>query len=126
MQSEKPDITAILEHYGATVPVRIGWAKMKCPFHNDSHASAAVNLNENIFKCHGCQMKGDGYAIIISKEGVEFLEAVNIAKRILDSCGKVLPQRPARSGGLPRRTGYNDGTRPENALGRRARTAHGS
>ena len=126
MRSEKPDITAILEHYGATVPVRIGWAKMKCPFHNDSHASAAVNLSENIFKCHGCQMKGDGYAIIISKEGVEFLEAVNIAKRILDSCGKVLPQRSARGGGLPRRTGNYIRTSHEGSLGRRARTANGA
>ena len=126
MQSEKPDITAILEHYGATVPVRLGWAKMKCPFHNDSHASAAVNLSENIFKCHGCQMKGDGYAIIISKEGVEFLEAVNIAKRILDACGKVLPQRATRGRGLPRRTGNHFRASNEGSIGRRARTANGA
>ena len=126
MLNEKPDITAVLEHYGANVPVRMGWAKMKCPFHEDSHASSAVNLNENIFKCHGCQMKGDGYAIIMAKEGVEFLEAVNIAKRILDSCGKVLPQRPARGGGLPRRTGNYSGSSEESGIGRRARSSNGS
>lgn len=126
MLNEKPDITAILENYGATVPVRMGWAKMKCPFHEDSHASSAVNLGENIFKCHGCQMKGDGYAIIMAKEGVEFLEAVNIAKRILDSCGKVLPQRSARGGGLSRRTRNNNGGSGTRTLGRRARTADGT
>lgn len=124
--NEAPDITTILEYYGAVVPTRGGWAKLKCPFHDDSHASAAVNLRDNIFKCHGCQYKGDAYAIIMLKEGVGFREAITLAKGIFDQSGKVLPQRPARSGGIPRRTGYNNGTRTENALGRRARTAHGS
>lgn len=124
--SDKPDITCILEHYGARVPTRNGWAKMKCPFHEDSHASAAVNLEDNIFRCHGCQMKGDGYSIIKAKEGVEFREAVSIAKRILNESGKVLPQRITRSGGLPRRTGYNAGTSNQSAIGRRARAINGS
>ena len=126
MNEDKPDITTILEYYGAQVPTRSGWAKMKCPFHSDSHASAAVNLRDNIFKCHGCQYKGDGYAIIMQKEGVGFREAITLAKGIFDQSGKVLSQRPARSGGLPRRTGYNIGASPENALGRRARAANGS
>ena len=124
--NDAPDITTILEYYGAVVPTRSGWAKLKCPFHDDSHASAEVNLRDNIFKCHGCQYKGDAYAIIMLKEGVGFREAITLAKGIFDQSGKVLPQRPARSGGIPRRTGYNNGTRPENALGRRARAAHGS
>ena len=126
MIQDKPDITTILEYYGAQVPTRSGWAKLKCPFHDDSHASAAVYLKENIFKCHGCQYKGDAYAIIMQKEGVNFREAVTLAKRIFDQSGKVLPQRTTRSGGLPRRTGYNSGAGPEDALGRRARAAHGS
>jgi DNA primase len=126
MSQDKPDITTILEYYGARVPTRSGWAKLKCPFHDDSHASAAVNLKENIFKCHGCQYKGDAYAIIMQKEGVNFREAITLAKRIFDQSGKVLPQRTARSGGLPRRTGDLSGASPADALGRRARAAHGS
>ena len=126
MSQDKPDITTILEYYGAQVPTRSGWAKLKCPFHDDSHASAAVHLKDNIFKCHGCQYKGDAYAIIMQKEGVNFREAITLAKRIFDQSGKVLPQRTARSGGLPRRTGDLSGTGPANALGRRARAAHGS
>ena len=125
--SDSPDITCILEYYGAErVPSRKGWAKMKCPFHEDSHASAAVNLDSNIFRCHGCQMKGDGFSIIKAKEGVEFREAISIAKRILDQSGKVLPQRTTRSGGLPRRTGYNSGTSNQSAIGRRARASNGA
>lgn len=126
MSQDKPDITTILEYYGARVPTRSGWAKLKCPFHDDSHASAAVNLKENIFKCHGCQYKGDAYAIIMQKEGVGFREAVTFAKGIFDQSGKVLPQRTTRSGGLPRRTGNLSGSGPSDALGRRARAAHGS
>ena len=73
---EKPDISVILEHYGATVPTRRGWFSIKCPFHDDSHASASANTDDGAFCCHACQMKGDGYAIIMNKEGVEFREAI--------------------------------------------------
>ena len=126
MKYDKPDIAVILEHYGARVPERRGWFSMKCPFHDDSHASASATRDDNAFCCFACQYKGDGYAIIMQKEGVEFREAINIAQRIFDQSGKVLSQRPARSGGLPRRTGYNIGSGPENALGRRARAVNGS
>lgn len=110
MKQDKPDIAVILEHYGAHVTTRRGWFSMKCPFHNDSHASATVSLDDNAFACFACQMKGDGYGIIMKKEGVGFIEAVNITKRIFDQSGKALPQRTTRSGGLPRRTGNNSGT----------------
>ena len=122
---DNPNIVGILEHYGATVPTRRGWAKMKCPFHNDSHASSAVNTDENIFKCHGCTYKGNGYAIIMLKEGVSFHEAITIAQGIADSRGEVLPQRVARGGRLSRRTRYNYGTGDEGSLGRRARALNG-
>ena len=47
---EKHSIAPILEHYGGkTIPDRYGWQKIKCPFHDDSHASATVNLEENAF-----------------------------------------------------------------------------
>jgi len=123
---DKVNIVPILEHYGAVVPTRSGWAKMKCPFHNDSHASAAVHLEDNVFKCHGCQYKGDAYAIIMQKEGVGFREAITIAKGIFDSRGEVLPQRTARGRGLSRRAGSHFGTGNQGSLGRRIRTANGS
>lgn len=126
MKNEKPDITAILEYYGGTVMTRRGWSKMKCPFHEDSHASAAVNLDENVFKCHGCQMKGDGYGIIMQKEGVGFIEAISIAERVLNQSGKALPQRTSRGGGLPRRTGNNTRASNQSSLGRRARALNGA
>jgi hypothetical protein len=60
-------------------------------------------------------MKGDGYAIIMQKEGVEFREAINIAERIFNQSGKVLPQRSTRGGGLSRRTRNNNGSQATSA-----------
>ena len=125
MKYDKPSIGAILEHYGARVPTRHGWFSMKCPFHEDSHASASANTEENAFCCFACQMKGDGFAIIMAKEGVKFNEAINIAKGILNARGEVLPQRVARGGRLSRRTRYNYGTGDEGSLGRRVRAVNG-
>ena len=121
MKQDKPDISVILEYYGARVHTRRGWFSMKCPFHDDSHASASVSLDDNAFACFACQMKGDGYGIIMKKEGVEFIEAVNIAKRIFDQSGKALPQRTTRSGGIPRRTGNHLGTSNQDASRGRTR-----
>lgn len=126
MKQDKPDISVILEYYGARVHTRRGWFSIKCPFHDDSHASATVSLDNNAFACFACQMKGDGYGIIMKKEGVEFIEAVNIAKRIFDQSGKALPQRTTRSGGIPRRTGHHAGAGNSNASGRRARAISGA
>lgn len=126
VNDENPNITAILEHYGATVPTRGGWAKMKCPFHNDSHASAAVNLQDNLFKCHGCQYKGSGYKIIMDKEGVSFREAISIAEGILNQSGQVLPRRTGRGGRISGRSGHNNGTSDSRTLGRRLRAVNGS
>ncbi len=126
MKYDKPSISAILEHYGATVPTRRGWFSMKCPFHNDSHASASATTDDNAFCCFACQMKGDGYSIIMQKEGVEFREAITIAEGILNARGEVLPQRSARGRGISRRTRHNNGGSDTRTLGRRARTADGA
>lgn len=123
MTLEKPDITLILEHFGATrVPTRRGWFSMKCPFHDDGHASATANRDENVFCCFACQIKGDGFAIIMQREGVKFREAVNIAKGILESRGEVLRERNPRSGGLPRRARNQSRGSEEGRIGRRARS----
>lgn len=121
MKQNKPDISVVLEYYGANIRTRRGWHSIKCPFHDDSHASASVSLDENAFTCFACQIKGDAYGIIMKREGVQFNEAVNIAKRIFDQSGKALPQRITRSGGLPRRTRDNSGAGNRHASGGRAR-----
>jgi DNA primase len=81
---EKPSIEEYLRYIGAEVPsVGSGWRKMKCCFHLDSHASAAVNYDKNAFVCHGCGVKGDVYSLIMYKEGVNFREAKQFAETVL-------------------------------------------
>lgn len=84
--SEKHSVAAILIHYGLeNVPDRLGWQKVKCPFHGDTHASASVNIQENAFKCFACEMAGDTYKLIMMKEGVDFREAYALAETIAGS-----------------------------------------
>ncbi len=80
---DKHSIAAYLEQLGATLPgVGHGWRKMKCPFHGDKHASAAINYDENRFKCFGCEVQGDVYDLIIHREGGNYIEAIKFAESI--------------------------------------------
>ena len=81
---EKPSIEEYLNYIGADTPARSsGWRKMKCCFHIDTHASAAVNFDKNAFVCHGCGVKGDTYSLIMYKEGGDYREALKFAEEFL-------------------------------------------
>jgi DNA primase len=83
---EKPSIEEYLNYVGAATPAKgSGWRKMKCPFHDDSHASAAVNYDKNAFVCHGCGIKGDTYSLIMDRERINYREAVQFAASVLTS-----------------------------------------
>ena len=80
---DKHSIAAYLEHIGATLPaVGHGWRKMKCPFHGDRHASAAINYEKNRFKCFGCEAQGDVYDLIRYRQGGSYSEALKFAENI--------------------------------------------
>jgi DNA primase len=84
--TEKPSIEEYLNYIGAATPAMgSGWRKMKCPFHDDSHASAAVNYDKNAFVCHGCGIKGDTYSLIMDRERINYREAVQFAASVLTS-----------------------------------------
>lgn len=114
-------IKDVLEHYGAKIPDRNGWSSIRCPFHDDTHKSATVNIRENVFCCFACQIKGDTYRIIMEREGLGFNEAIKFAERISGQSIQVLRSRNTRSRGLPRRTGDYFGDSEESGIGRRAR-----
>lgn len=108
----KHSIEDILRHYGGELPYgRSGWVKMRCPFHDDSHASASVNLQENQFKCFACDASGDPYDLISSQEGLNFVEAVKFAERISPTGGAVVLPKRGTGGKLSRRKGSDIGRR---------------
>jgi len=80
---DKHNVADYLKHLGAKVPSRgNGWRKMKCPFHDDSNASAAINFDANRFKCFGCEVSGDIYDLIKHERGGTLSEAIEFAQTI--------------------------------------------
>jgi len=120
---QKPSIEEYLNYIGAAVPAHgAGWRKMKCPFHDDSHASAAVNYDGGAFICHGCGIKGDVYKLIQHKEGVNYREAIKFAETILVTSDTTVRKQDRNSRRVSRST-ESIGRRSKNfSLGRSRRT----
>lgn len=60
------------------------WHAVKCPFHGDRAASASYNPSLQRFKCHACDVGGDGYDLIQQVERCDFMTALARATEI---CG---------------------------------------
>lgn len=92
---EKLNIVEVLLYYGAKnlkQDVR-GWRKLNCPFHSDSVASATYSTKANAFNCFGCGVKGDGYKIVMEREGIGFREAYLFAEeKFTRSSGEIQPK----------------------------------
>lgn len=46
----------------------------KCPFHDDRTAS--LNIKNNFYHCHGCNISGDTIDFLMKRDGLTFKEAV--------------------------------------------------
>jgi DNA primase len=77
-------IDILLEYYGGDVPSGRGWRSMVCPFHGDTVASASINLDEDRFRCHGCDVGGDVVDVVRTIEGLGFKEALEWFQRVFD------------------------------------------
>lgn len=98
---DKHSIAAYLEYLGASVPaIGHGWRKIKCLFHDDGHASAGINFDEQRFKCHGCGVSGDVYDLIMYKEGGNYREAVQFAEAISPTGNTRIYKKHTPSNGL--------------------------
>ena len=106
-------IEGVLDKYEVEFnPDRENNQKVKCPFHEDTHASASVNLGEGVFKCFGCEASGDAIALLMTQEGMEFREAKRVAQELADRAGTSVSRSSDTGGGfLPRRSGHRPGRR---------------
>jgi DNA primase len=101
MDNQKHSIAEYLAYLGAALPQQgHGWRKIKCPFHQDSHASAGVNFDEQRFKCHGCGVGGDVYDLIMEKEGGTYIEAIKFAESISLTGNRDIQSKHSSSNGL--------------------------
>ena len=66
--------------YDEPVPSGYNWISVHCinPEHVDEEESASVNPIEGAYKCHGCGLRGDAYAILQALEGVDFKASVSV------------------------------------------------
>ncbi|MEM0326887.1 MAG: AAA family ATPase [Desulfurococcaceae archaeon] len=72
----------LTEERGGRVYYEKGWAIMLCPFHNDTHPSLAVNLENGRFHCKACGETGTIIKLVEGIYGIERAEAVNLLKRL--------------------------------------------
>ncbi len=74
------------------------WKPVNCPFHNDRMASATVNLETQVFVCHGCEIKGDAVALIRKVKKCTHRQAMAIAGPLgaLGTLGTQEPQARTR------------------------------
>jgi DNA primase len=105
-----PDIVSVLKHYGANVNRTSGQVNIKCPFHNDSHASASFNTRDNIFNCFACGMQGNSIQIIAKQERCDIREAKSIAEGITGQSSTQVRGEYTSGGRLPRKSGHKSGS----------------
>ena len=109
----KPDIGAVLEHYGVTVLDRHGWVPCRCVIHEDSHSSAAYNIDKQAYNCLVCNLLGDVYDLVSRKEDIrEFRDVKQRAETIANGRSTAV-SRKSHDGNslLPQRSGDNKGSR---------------
>lgn len=88
----RPDIADLLDHYGV-----IGHRRMvPCPLHEDRTPSCSINYEKSLFNCFSCGEGGDSWSLIMKREGLDFEQAQDWAKKELSFKG---------SGPAPRKGG---------------------
>lgn len=88
-------IEGVLDFYGVEYDdAKSGNQKVLCPFHDDTVASASVNLDLGLFNCYGCPVAGDAIELLMDQEGLDFLEAKRRAEELAGDADRPLSRRP--------------------------------
>jgi len=64
---KKIKISQVLKHYG----LKPKGKKVVCPFHDDKDPSLSFSDEKNVWKCWGCEAKGDIIELVRRLEGVK-------------------------------------------------------
>jgi DNA primase len=122
------DFKAVLEYYGLTPGrARKGNAVMiRCPFHDDTKPSCAVDLAKKAFHCFGCEAKGNVLEFVADIEQLDRRAGLReAATRLAAICGLPLAaeRHPAKGLGTPQERPEDAGARVGSA--RRPKTPPG-
>ncbi len=72
VDEEKPDLEALLEHYGSRTKPGRNTYMTSCPLHEDRTPSLSVRIDYALWNCHSCGESGDSYTLIQKKEDTDF------------------------------------------------------
>ena len=86
-------LVAVFDHYDIPEP-RSGERPFKCPVHDDAHASASVNRERGLWKCHGCGEGGSAVTMVQLKENLDFFNALKFIRSLTG--GVVVPVKKVR------------------------------
>ena len=109
-EDDLPNIGRVLDYYGADLKRSSGAGSVKCPFHDDTHASAGIDFNRNLFNCFTCGVGGNSLQIIAQREGVSIHEARSLSESITGESNGSVSGEHRYGRGLPKRKGYHQGS----------------
>ncbi len=85
----------------------------KCPFHDDRTPSMSVNVEKEVYNCHGCGAEGDAVTYLVDKRGLSQKEALREVKGEMYST----QPKPRKKESQPSQPRWVSGL-PENAITR--------
>jgi len=79
------DVLEILGKYELKVMKRSGdEISLRCPFHKDDNPSFSININTKLYRCFGCEARGNLVTLIAKLEKISYSE---VAHRLLGENG---------------------------------------
>ncbi|MCC7479109.1 DNA primase [bacterium] len=92
---ERVDLVELIGQYTALTRKGREWVG-RCPFHNEKTGSFYVNAEKGVYKCFGCGAGGGAIQFIMSREGLEFRDALETLARRYNIA--IEEQRPGPGG----------------------------
>lgn len=85
MTEVRPSLAVVLEHYGVMVKPNKVKQMVRCPIHRERRASCTVALegpDDEWFRCHACDAKGDVFDLVMRMESCDFKAALAVIEGI--------------------------------------------
>ena len=83
-------IEPIVSFFGGEVRGGTGEVRVRCLMHNDSHRSASINADKNLYYCQTCGKGGNAVNIVCILENLEFVDGIKRAIEIASGSGAAL------------------------------------
>lgn len=81
-KSRLPNPSDFYRQFNIEIKSGCGWQMVKCPFHDDKHASMGVNREHGGYKCHACGASGDAIGFYMQWHSASFMDACRALRLI--------------------------------------------